>query len=182
MTRPALHGRLPFIDALLPHDADTVLTFNSFSGDTFQGKPVGIRWLGSPFRVVFLGFPLYYARDEDAVPLARKVLEDLGEVYAVAEPGPAWPGSVSLGAWPSPARHSAVIHFSLPARAVVRLAVYDVTGTLVSELLSEERPAGYHAVTWDGRDARGAPVPSGAYFYRLAAGEQARTGRLQLAR
>ena len=38
-----LHGRLPYIDVLEPGAADTVLGFVSFSGDTFAGRPVGMR-------------------------------------------------------------------------------------------------------------------------------------------
>jgi hypothetical protein len=80
-----MHGRLPYADVPLPWDADTVLTFNSFSGDTFQGKPVGVRSLADPGRFVFFGFPLYYTREDEARPLAIKVLTDFGELYGIAE-------------------------------------------------------------------------------------------------
>lgn len=43
---PSAHGRLPYVDAFAVLDADTVLCFNSFVNDSFEGKPVGIRWLG----------------------------------------------------------------------------------------------------------------------------------------
>ncbi len=39
---PQLHGRLPFIDALIPLNADTILTFRSDTADTFAGRPVGV--------------------------------------------------------------------------------------------------------------------------------------------
>jgi hypothetical protein len=80
-----LHGRLPYADVPLPWAGDTVLTFNSFSGDTFQGKPVGIRSLTDPGRFVFFGFPLYYTKDDEARPLAIKVLTDLGEPSGIEE-------------------------------------------------------------------------------------------------
>jgi hypothetical protein len=76
-----MHGRLPYVDVPLPWAADTILTFSSFSGDTFQGKPVGIRSQG----FVFFGFPFYYVKDAEARPLALKVLTDLGEPYGIAE-------------------------------------------------------------------------------------------------
>ncbi len=81
------HGRLPFVDAFTVRNADTVLRFNSLSGDSFAGKPVGVRWLGAPGKVVFFGFPLYYTRDEEARPLAIRVLTDLGEPYGIGESG-----------------------------------------------------------------------------------------------
>jgi len=93
------HGRLPFADAFAVLDADTVLRFSSFSNDSFQGKPVGIRWLGrrglSPHgdcpqnlsggSVVFFGFPFYYMKEAEARPVAVKVLTDLGEPYGIEE-------------------------------------------------------------------------------------------------
>jgi hypothetical protein len=81
----AMHGRLPYADALGVLDADTILRFNSFSGDSFAGKPVGVRWLSGPGKVVFFGFPFYYAKEAEARPVAVKVLTDLGEPYGIAE-------------------------------------------------------------------------------------------------
>jgi len=79
------HGRLPYVDAFAVLDADTVLRFSSFSNDSFAGKPVGIRWLGTQTKVVFFGFPFYYMRETEARPVAIKVLTDLGEPYGIEE-------------------------------------------------------------------------------------------------
>jgi hypothetical protein len=80
-----LHGRMPYTDCLLPGTAEPVLGYRSFSGDTFAGKPVAVRRLSEPGRVVALGFPLYYLTDSTAVPLGRRALADLGEPYGIAE-------------------------------------------------------------------------------------------------
>lgn len=64
--------------------------------------------------------------------------------------------------YPNPFNPSTTIEFSLPEPSFVRLAVYNVIGQEVASLISEDKPAGTHAVTWD---ASG--YPSGAYFYRL---------------
>jgi hypothetical protein len=82
---PSMHGRLSAIEALTPTDAEPVLTFNSFAGDTFQDKPVATRWLAGPGRMVHFGFPLYYMHDSEARPLAIQVLTDLGEPIGIAE-------------------------------------------------------------------------------------------------
>jgi flagellar hook assembly protein FlgD len=37
----------------------------------------------------------------------------------------------------------------------------------VRQLVSGVRPAGSHAVDWDGRDDHGRDLPTGTYFYRL---------------
>ncbi|MDH3198868.1 MAG: FG-GAP-like repeat-containing protein, partial [Candidatus Krumholzibacteria bacterium] len=49
----------------------------------------------------------------------------------------------------------------------VRLEVYDVRGARVRVLVDGERPGGRYEATWDGRDAGGARVSSGVYFYRM---------------
>jgi hypothetical protein len=82
---PSQHGRWSGTDITYPRDAECIYTFNSFSGDTFQDKPVGVRWLGTPGRVVCLGFPLYYMHDAEARPVAVRILTDLGEPIAVQE-------------------------------------------------------------------------------------------------
>jgi hypothetical protein len=90
-------GKLPYVDVLYPRDAGTVLTFSAALGDSFEGKPVGVRWLGGPGKVVVFGFPLYYTVESQAFVLARKVLDDLGEPYGIAQvPGPAVRGSRPL--------------------------------------------------------------------------------------
>jgi len=49
----------------------------------------------------------------------------------------------------------------------VSLKIYDVTGRLVRELVSESLAAGPHSRVWQGRDNSGRQVPSGAYYVRL---------------
>ena len=59
--------------------------------------------------------------------------------------------------------------------------VYDASGRLVRTLLAgKTRPAGRQGVDWDGRDGSGRTAPSGVYFYRLQAGEDADLGRMLL--
>jgi hypothetical protein len=50
----------------------------------------------------------------------------------------------------------------------IRLAIYDVSGTLVRELVSD----GSGAASWDGGDRSGRPVASGVYLVRIC-GENA---------
>jgi len=63
----------------------------------------------------------------------------------------------------------------------VRLAVYDLRGRRVRDLLEGVRAGGGHyAVPWDGRDDRGRPLPSGVYLYRLTAGRANAVRRMTL--
>jgi flagellar hook assembly protein FlgD len=52
------------------------------------------------------------------------------------------------------------------------VAVYNVLGQRVKTVCNDNRGAGEHQVTWDGRDDRGQPVASGVYFYTVATGSK----------
>ncbi len=91
------------------------------------------------------------------------------------------PGAYALWPnYPNPFNPQTRITFELPVASNVRLTVYDVLGREVVRLASGSYPAGTHAVTWDGRDAAGAMVPSGVYLYRIDAGGFTQTRRMVL--
>ncbi len=79
---------------------------------------------------------------------------------------------------PNPARRLANVTFSLSRRGIARLAVYDVAGRCVRVLQEGDLGAGRHARSWDGRDASGSPVASGAYLVRLEAEGRLLTKRM----
>ncbi|NUO81035.1 right-handed parallel beta-helix repeat-containing protein [candidate division KSB1 bacterium] len=75
------------------------------------------------------------------------------------------PTQFHLGpAVPNPFNPTTIILFALPAETYVRLAVYDVLGTEVAQLVNEKMAAGRHAVVFNG-----AGLASGLYFYRFEA-------------
>ena len=69
--------------------------------------------------------------------------------------------------YPNPFNPSTTISFSIPMDQNVTLSVYDITGRLVNTLISSGLTAGYHDVTWDGRDMYGSNVSAGLYIYTL---------------
>jgi pimeloyl-ACP methyl ester carboxylesterase len=83
---------------------------------------------------------------------------------------------------PNPFNPRTVIAYELTAARTVTLEVFDLRGRLVRRLADGPRPAGRHAVTWNGVDGRGAGVAAGSYVYRLRAGEVEASGRLTLVR
>ena len=111
---------------------------------------------------------------------------DDGDVYAqnvnpdgtLGIAGAGVPGNdiASPGLWlasprPNPTNGVAAIEYFVPAPGQAQVEIYDVRGRVVRALaLAPE--AGSGSVTWDGRDATGAPVASGVYFVRLKAGER----------
>lgn len=85
-------------------------------------------------------------------------------------------GIVLHPAYPNPFNPTTTIEYEIPARAHVRLTVFDVSGAVVARLVDETQSRGRKSVTWNARNSLGAPLASGVYLYRLEAGgaEQAR--------
>ncbi len=73
----------------------------------------------------------------------------------------------SLSAYPNPFNPRVTFGFSVPQNGPARLAIYDARGRLVTVLRDEIVNAGRHSASWDGRDARGLPVPGGLYLARI---------------
>jgi len=64
-------------------------------------------------------------------------------------------------------RHASTIVYTVAQSGEIKLNILDLQGRVVRRLLNENRPAGRHQLTWDGRDDHGQPVSSGLYFYHL---------------
>jgi flagellar hook assembly protein FlgD len=74
------------------------------------------------------------------------------------------------------------INFSLPSDSHVRLAVYDLSGRLITTLVDDTLTAGRHTLGWDGTTSRGTGVESGVYFYKIDTDNNSATRRLVLVR
>jgi len=93
----------------------------------------------------------------------------IGETTDVPRPGVT---VASLSApLPNPFTGTVSISLVVPARTRADAAVYDLGGRRVRDLVAGELPAGPHPLTWDGRDASGAPQSPGIYFVRVQAAE-----------
>lgn len=90
-------------------------------------------------------------------------------------------GHLGVALAPNPLNPASTLTFRTmrPGRVVVSL--FDVRGRLVRKLLDEAASLpGYHDVRIDGRDSGGRPLPTGLYFYRIAAAEGTVSGRLTI--
>ncbi len=74
---------------------------------------------------------------------------------------------------PNPFNPSTTINYVLHRENWVKLAVFDLRGHPVVELVNQTVHPGEHVVTWRGVDRAGAPVASGLYFCRLVVDEVA---------
>jgi aminopeptidase N len=91
---------------------------------------------------------------------------------------------------PNPFNPETEIRFQIADVRFVRLAVYDLLGREVTELVNEKKGPGMYAVTFDARlpggahsrGGQGGGVASGVYFYRLTAGEYTETRKMILLR
>jgi hypothetical protein len=80
--------------------------------------------------------------------------------------------------YPNPYNLQTQIAYQLPQPGKVLLKIYNIRGELVRTLVNEYKPAGYHSVTWDGRNGDGVAVSSGIYFYKLSSGSFSATRKM----
>ena len=83
---------------------------------------------------------------------------------------------------PNPFNSETILAYFLLEPGRVRLEVFALSGQRVAVLHQGLQQAGYHRLHWDGRDAAGHPVASGAYLYRLVTDEAVLTRKLTLLR
>ena len=101
----------------------------------------------------------------------KKGLAVLEELLAALRPT----ATVLLANYPNPFNPETWIPYHLATDADVQITIYDTEGRLVRRLDLGHQLAGYYtarskAAYWDGRNASGAPVASGVYFYQLRVG------------
>ncbi len=73
--------------------------------------------------------------------------------------------------YPNPFNPVTRLRFDLPEKSRVRLEIYNMLGQKVATVVDREMEAGFHTLSWNGRDASGAALASGVYIYRLRAGD-----------
>jgi len=77
------------------------------------------------------------------------------------------PTQWDIANFPNPFNPSTCIHFQLPADAQVEMAIYNIRGQLVIELVDEFLKTGYYSIAWDGKHNNGNPLGSGIYLAQM---------------
>lgn len=130
-----------------------------------------------------LGRWFYHAHNATSIPTIRVGVGP--DVPAPPDdpppPAPAWRFQVE-DPFPNPFNPDVTVAFTLPARARVRVTVFDVAGRMITRVADRTLDAGPNAVTWDGRAMSGARVASGVYFVRVEAVGQSTTRKLVVVR
>ena len=179
------HRRTGDIQAALDL-SDTILSSSppeDLACDVLYGKGVIYQHnLGDHDKAVemFLAVIAQYP-DHPTAQSALTRLEIMGESVVIpdkpaTEPEPA--EELALEGYPNPFNPTATIRFGLPEAGRVTLVVYDLMGREVVRLAEGYRDAGWQAVVWNGRDARGREVPTGIYIARLMTPQGARAIKL----
>ena len=70
-------------------------------------------------------------------------------------------------AFPNPFNPSTVIRYSLPHRSMVSLNIFDLKGRLIRNLVESFQDPGLKSVSWNAKDNRGRPLPTGIYLYQI---------------
>jgi protocatechuate 3,4-dioxygenase beta subunit len=83
-----------------------------------------------------------------------------------------------VGNYPNPFNPETRIQFALPRPMHVTLAIFDLLGREVRRLQEGTLGEGRHSLLWDGRNAKGEPMSSGLYWYRLVTPAATHTGKM----
>lgn len=82
--------------------------------------------------------------------------------------------------YPNPFNPSTKFRYALPEAREVKIIIYDITGSKVTELVNNYQGAGTYEVTWNGKNDAGVQVASGTYIYQVKAGDFVQTKKMLL--
>ncbi|GEM_PF-6182749 len=163
----AIHLRLRFDDSAIHFEAslDGVNWTNTYS-ETFNLPGYH---LDSPFYYELAGFRTessgVFTVDDFAISSpAPSGAAKPGSLAGLSEP---LPTTFTLQNFPNPFHAATRFKISLPQNAEIRLAVFDMMGREVDDLLAGLQNGGNHEVRWSGRNRAGEALNAGVYFVRL---------------
>ena len=126
-------------------------------GDVLELTATGLLLDGTPFEVT------------DCVTLVGD--GDEGKVTPNQDGGAAGLGNPT----PNPFNPVTRISYNVPSTQHVRIAIYDVAGRLVEDLVNQVKSPGEYIAEWDAGS-----LPSGVYFYRMQTGDRTLVRRATL--
>ena len=123
----------------------------------------------------------YYNDYSSGVPEVRSIHPQMDRTEVSLAHGPAVPIVYALNQnYPNPFNPTTEIMYAIPEAGHVKVAVFNILGQNVRDLVNEEKAVGSYSVIWDGKDTNGEAVASGVYFYRIRANEFSETRKMLL--
>jgi len=114
----------------------------------------------------------YHGAPETPLPAQALLLGEILEAFG--QPAGLWPVPVSetpqvlaMSAYPNPFNPALTLQLAVPRTGPVEVAVFDLRGRRVRELLKGQQQAGRMMLRWDGADDRGRSMGAGVYFVRM---------------
>jgi hypothetical protein len=124
---------------------------------------------------IFVSFRYHIIVDVDGYAVQVDDIQVAGPLTDV-QPPRGLPEEVLLSQnYPNPFNPSTTIQWTVPAKSMVTLKIFNLIGQEVGTLVESDMEAGEYRTTWD---ARG--FTTGAYFYRLQVGNTVQTRKLVL--
>ncbi len=91
-----------------------------------------------------------------------------GRNTAVTDGSISYPDQPELAQnFPNPFNSGTQIGIVVPSAGAIDLGLYNLAGQRVATLVQENVAAGFHTISWNGRNDQGQPLASGVYLYRL---------------
>ena len=84
--------------------------------------------------------------------------------------------------YPNPFNPRTVIQYKAPTLGHVTIAIYDILGREVIQLVNGIQEPGYRAIIWDAKNEAGLSVGAGLYFYQLKTTAYVNTKKMVLVR
>ena len=181
--RPVINSKVPASVSTISYNKPTLF---AVSVSDPNGDPITYKWVVNNL-VVKTGADTFYTTTftdlHNSAKIVTAVFTDPGEladstfwfftITDVQTEKGVVPTEFALGQnYPNPFNPTTTLQFDMPKSSSVTLEVFNVSGARVRSLLRGENiGVGSHTVMWDGRDDSGRLVPSGAYVYRISAGD-----------
>jgi hypothetical protein len=87
----------------------------------------------------------------------------------------------SITAYPNPFTDEVFFTIELKSQQSARLAIYSLTGELITVIHDAQLSQGNQRLQWNGHTSAGVKAPNGSYIYKFTVGDQELNGRIILA-
>ena len=124
----------------------------------------------------FAGISAVYGEDETAIISVEFVYE----VVSVSENIQSSIFNIQLSNYPNPFNPNTTIKLDIAEPGKVELAIYNIKGQKVVNLMDAYSCKGHFEIVWRGMDENGKPVSSGVYFYQLVTEKKTITKKMIL--